>query len=192
MPGSAPKCSEEDDTMHGIIGASIQAVPTGDNRANSSKLVSKQSGFSLHAGVACKSNQRKKLERLCRYITRPAIAEQRLSLASNGNVIVALKTPYDDGTSHVVPRTPENESQENSPSARSKAYSMTWAQRLKRVFSIEIEKCEKCGGKARIIASIEDPDVIEKILKHLGLDETSQVRNRSPPSDLFDYSSQLF
>ncbi|MBT3625625.1 MAG: hypothetical protein HN526_16140, partial [Gammaproteobacteria bacterium] len=35
------------------------------------------------------SNQRKKLERLYRYITRPAIAEQRLSLASNGNVIVA-------------------------------------------------------------------------------------------------------
>jgi hypothetical protein len=54
-------------------------------------------GFLLrdrHAGVACKSNQHKKLERptgvpLCRYITRPAIAEQRLSLASNGNVIIA-------------------------------------------------------------------------------------------------------
>ena len=44
-------------------------------------------GFSLHAGVACKSNQRKKLERLSRYITRPAIAEQRLSLASNANVM---------------------------------------------------------------------------------------------------------
>jgi len=57
--------------------------------------------------VACKSNQAKKLERpggvpLCRYITRRAIAEQRLSVASNGNVIVALKTPYNDGTSHVV------------------------------------------------------------------------------------------
>ena len=61
-----------------------------------------QSGFSLHAGVACKSNQRKKLERLYRYITRPAIAEQRLSLASSGKVVVALKAPYDDGTSHVV------------------------------------------------------------------------------------------
>ena len=58
--------------------------------------------FSLHAGVACKSTQPKKLERLCRYITRPAIAEQRLSLASNGNVIVGLKTAYDDGTTHVV------------------------------------------------------------------------------------------
>jgi len=37
---------------------------------------------------------------------------------------------------------------------------MTWAQRLKRVFAIEIEKCEKCGGKVKIIACIEDPEVI--------------------------------
>ena len=49
-----------------------------------------------------KSHQRKKLERLCRYITRPAIVERRLSLANNGNVVIALKTPYDDGTTHVV------------------------------------------------------------------------------------------
>ena len=68
----------------------------------SSELVSKQSGFSLHAGVACNSNHRKKRERLDRHITRPAISEQGLLLASNGNVIVALKTRYDDGTSHVV------------------------------------------------------------------------------------------
>ena len=78
--------------------------------------MSKQSGFSLHAGrsdasVACKSNERKKLERLCRYITRPAIAEQRLSLASNGNVIVALKTPYYDGTTHVVLSLMEGDAQ---------------------------------------------------------------------------------
>ena len=80
----------------------LQAVPASDNRQKSSELVSNQSGFSLHAVVACKSNQRKKLKRLCRYITRPTIAEQCLSLASNGNVVVVLKTPYDDGTSHVV------------------------------------------------------------------------------------------
>jgi hypothetical protein len=36
-------------------------------------------GFSLHASVAAKAKQRDKLERLCRYITRPAIAEKRLS-----------------------------------------------------------------------------------------------------------------
>jgi len=34
--------------------------------------------------------------------TLPSIAEQRLSLASNANVIVELKSPYSDGTTHVV------------------------------------------------------------------------------------------
>ena len=35
--------------------------------------------------------------------------------------------------------------------------SMTWAQRLKRVFGIDIETCPVCGGAMRIIACIEDP-----------------------------------
>ena len=44
--------------------------------------------------------------------------------------------------------------------------SMTWAQRLKRVFKIDIETCEHCGGAVKVIASIEDPIVIKKILEH--------------------------
>jgi len=44
---------------------------------------------------------------------------------------------------------------------------ITWAKRLKRVFNIEIETCGECGGDVRIIASIEDPVVIQKILAHL-------------------------
>jgi hypothetical protein len=39
-------------------------------------------------------------------------------------------------------------------------------QRLKRVFSIDIETCPKCGGTLRVIACIEDPDVIASILEH--------------------------
>jgi hypothetical protein len=38
---------------------------------------------------------------------------------------------------------------------------------LKRVFDIDIETCSKCGGDVKIIASIEDPMVIRKILAHL-------------------------
>ncbi len=45
--------------------------------------------------------------------------------------------------------------------------SMTWAQRLKRVFSIDIEICSRCGGSVRVIACIEQQDIIEKILAHL-------------------------
>ena len=44
---------------------------------------------------------------------------------------------------------------------------MTWAQRLKRVFNIDIEVCSRCGGSVRVIACIEDQDVIDRILAHL-------------------------
>jgi len=44
---------------------------------------------------------------------------------------------------------------------------MSWARRLKRVFGIEIEGCARCGGKLEVIASIEEPQVIAKILAHL-------------------------
>jgi hypothetical protein len=44
---------------------------------------------------------------------------------------------------------------------------MTWAQRLKRVFNIDVETCRVCGGTAKVIACIEDPVVIKKILTYL-------------------------
>ena len=58
------------------------------------------------------------------------------------------------------------------------------AQRLKRVFRIDIETCEHCGGAVKIIASIEDPAVIDKILSHLTRREalrTSPQAARAPP-----------
>jgi ribosomal protein S27E len=48
--------------------------------------VAKVAGFSLHAGVAAQAWERQKLERLCRYITRPAVSEKRLSLTPSGNI----------------------------------------------------------------------------------------------------------
>ena len=44
---------------------------------------------------------------------------------------------------------------------------MSWAQRLKRVFNIDIEVCSHCGGSVKVIACIEDQDVIDRILAHL-------------------------
>jgi len=43
---------------------------------------------------------------------------------------------------------------------------LRWAQRLKRVFGIEIESCAPCGARLKIVASIEDPGVIARILAH--------------------------
>ncbi len=60
---------------------------------------------------------------------------------------------------------------------------MTWAQRLKRVFHIDIETCCEFGGAVKIIACIEDPVVLQKRLEHLqeqaalaGLDLLPQCR----------------
>ena len=184
-------------------------------------------GFSLHAGVAARADERNKLERLCRYISRPAVSEKRLSLTPNGNVRYQLKTPYRDGTTHVifepldfiarlaalVPRPRVNltrfhgvfapnskhrarvtpakrgrggqrsatkDMEEPTPAER--RASMSWAQRLKRVFGIDIETCPACGGAVRIIASIEDPVVIEKILTHLERKNAAATAVRLPPS----------
>jgi len=64
--------------------------------------VARANGFSLHAGVSCEGNQKGKRERLCRYISRPAVAVPRLSLSSTGKVVYTLKTPYRDGTTQVA------------------------------------------------------------------------------------------
>jgi hypothetical protein len=51
------------------------------------------SGFSLHAGIGIEADAREKLERLCRYMSRPAVAEERLALTARGDVHLQLKTP---------------------------------------------------------------------------------------------------
>ena len=68
--------------------------------------------------------------------------------------------------------------------------SMSWAQRLKRVFNIDIETCGECGGPVKVIACIEDPAVIDKILTHLQEKITPapaglRPASRAPPADLF-------
>lgn len=44
---------------------------------------------------------------------------------------------------------------------------MRWGRRLRRVFQIDVETCLNCGGTVKVIASIEGPPVIERILQHL-------------------------
>ena len=166
--------------------------------------------------MRCGAHQRKELERLCRYITRPALANERLSRNSKGQVVLQLKSPYRDGTTHIVmsaqefmqrlaalvprPRLhlirfhgvlaphaklraaiiPQPAHKDSTPvheHAHGKAARMSWAQLLKRVFDIDIERCV-CGGKLKIIAAIEAPALIERILTHLGL--SAQPPPRSP------------
>jgi len=209
----------------------LQTLPACDPEDAFGDSVGKVAGFSLHAGVAAKAHERKKLERLCRYVSRPAVSEKRLSLTPNGNIRYQLKTPYRDGTTHVIfeppdfiarlaalvpkPRvnltrfhgvfapnsqhrarvTPAKRGKGNKTKAwdepqtpAERRTSMTWAQRLKRVFNIDIDTCRECGGAVKVIACIEDALVIKKILTHLRgkelcVDAAGLPRSRAPPQD---------
>ena len=194
----------------------VQTIPAWEEDDCGTGQLGKVGGFSLHAGVAVNTRERKKLERICRYISRPALSEARLELTDQGMVSYALKTAYRDGTTHVVfepldfmaklaalvpkPRTnltrfhgvlaPNSRYRESvtplsvrqvkpasadveadgpdEPDLRAgRRKGLCWAMRLKRVFNIDVSVCSVCGGPMRIIASIEDPRVIDKILSHL-------------------------
>ena len=80
-------------------------------------------------------------------------------------------------------KTPEANQDQTNAERRA---SMTWEQRLKRVFSIDIATCSECGGAVKVTACIEDPAVIKKILLHLdqiaGLQTVTHLpESRAPP-----------
>ena len=110
--------------------------------------------FSLHAAVRCGADDRRSLEQLCRYITRPALANERVQCNAAGQVVLKLKTPWHDGTTHLV---------------------MSPLEFMQRLAALVPRPCPNCGGELKIIAAILEQPVIEKILTHLGL------QARAPP-----------
>ena len=202
---------------------SLQTLPERAETKPETEQLAKLSGFSLHAGVMAEAHQTDKREHLCRYITRSAVSEKRLSITANGQVCYQLKTPYRDGTTFKVydpldfiarlaalvpkprvnltryhgvfapnsadrglitpgkrgrgglrPRTTEDGEADTPDQRRCR---MTWAQGLKRVFRIDVETCDRCGGKTRVIACVKDAAVIKTILAHL------ERKERQPGSD---------
>jgi hypothetical protein len=144
----------------------------------------------------------------CTATSRPAIAKELLSVNQAGQVVLKLKTPYRDGTSHIVmsplecmqrlaalvarPRlhlfgfhgglapharlraamvpicaqTTATRAADCEPAHGTRAR-VSWARLLKGVFDIDVERCV-CGAKLRIIAAIEAPAAIERMLTHPG------------------------
>jgi hypothetical protein len=71
---------------------------------------------------------------------------------------------------------------------------MTWAQRLKRVFNIDIEVYSRCGGSVKVIACIEEQDAIDRILAHLESKEhnTPALPHLAPPNRASPETLPLF
>ncbi len=65
-------------------------------------LCAELDGFTLHAAVTVGQGDTARLEHLCRYVTRPPLSTQRLSLNEAGKVVHELRVPFRDGTTHFV------------------------------------------------------------------------------------------
>ncbi len=202
---------------------SLRTVPGRDEKTTPA-LCAQAHGFSLHAGVRCGAHQRKALERLCRYITRPACrqrtaqaqwrrrcraaTEERLSRRHHAHRHVAagihaapgragaaaapasdpLPRPRWRPMPGCVPRSCRARSGKpgEHPEEHARAPArMSWARLLKRVFDIDVEHCPQGGGDLKIIAAIEEPAVIVRILTHLGLPARAPPRAPARPLALF-------
>ncbi len=236
-----------------------------DLKERHTPLCAQVGGVSLHAGVAVPAHDRRRLERLCRYVARPPIATERLSGLPDGRLLYALKRRWRDGTTHMLfeplelierivalippprahlvryhgvlapaararaqvthdrrperPRPGEPTTLDASPSGEPlressaderpgsaaqvtlRAAGLTedragslplgrsdeasdprhdhsellqrerrlpWAELMRRVFLIDVLECPGCKGRMRVIAAIDQPHLIARILAHLG------------------------
>ena len=78
-------------TGHDAQGCGLQADAVGQHRR-----------FQLACRCALRGGDRRALEQLCRYITRPALADERVQTNAAGQVVLKVKTPRRDGTKHLV------------------------------------------------------------------------------------------
>jgi Putative transposase/Transposase zinc-binding domain len=81
--------------------AGLERNPT-DEPAPSGPRCANAAGFSVHANVAIREHRREQLERLCRYMCRPPLAIDRLGRLPDGRLTYRMKTPWRDGTTHVI------------------------------------------------------------------------------------------
>ena len=113
-----------------------------DRSVGKGSLCAEAHAFNLQAATRVVANDRPGGERLCRYILRPPLANDRLHLLPDGAGRLDFKKP-------------------EKPARKSKY--IPWAELLRRTFAIDI-KCAKCGSPLRLIALIKTRAVIEKIL----------------------------
>ena len=77
----------------------------------------------------------------------------------------------------------------SSPAVRS-SYRLDWAALLKRVFAVDVMVCSRCDGPMKVIAFLEESNVVQGILTHLGLhaEPLPAVNAQAPPTtvEMFD------
>lgn len=89
-------------------------------------------------------------------------------------------------TSDAIGRKPKSKVTKEQSLEEPPRKAMTWAMRLKRVFNIDITICRYCQGHVKVIACIEERQVINKILVHINKHQSDKLTTaflgiRAPP-----------
>ena len=81
----------------------------------------------------------------------------------------------------IVPRGTTEEPEAEAPHRSTPAY--RWAELMRRTFDVDVLACPRCGERLRLIALIEQADVVVRILRHLGLptEVPATCGPRAPP-----------
>jgi hypothetical protein len=85
----------------GLVSSSAPS-PARSVSAADSEPVAEVRGVNVHAKQRVDGRDRKQLERLCRYVTRPPLAEERLERLADGRLELFLKHAWKDGTRAIV------------------------------------------------------------------------------------------
>jgi len=98
--------------------------------------------------------------------------------------VVAFGRP--EGDAALAPHEPMGRAEaERYGAARSRYW--TWAALMRRAFDLDVLRCPRCAGRMQLIATIDDPAVIHRILAHLALpgarDDPAPAAAVSPPRD---------
>ena len=187
-----------------------------------SPLCARYDGYTVHANRWIPQSDRKGLEKLISYAARGPLSEERLRDLPNGNVEVKLKTPWTNGTTHLIfthsefieklialiPPSwfhmvryfgmfvsnakfretilPGFDGKKKMPKQPKKKRSIKWADLLKRVFDIDVTKCQKCGGLLKLIDILMPSPELTQLLRQLHLDPDPPPRLPAKTSHLFD------
>jgi hypothetical protein len=84
------------------LGDRVDPSPSTAEGDEAQAAVARHGEMSLHAAVAVPARDRSRLERLCRYGARPPFGSDRLEENPDGRLALRLKTPWRDGTTHIL------------------------------------------------------------------------------------------
>ena len=114
-----------------------------------------------------------------------SVAQQHNSMAKSGapTYFMFCRTKLQRA---LVPRPPASDPLSRRAGTQCRAARRDRARSCaERVFDLDLEHCPQCGGDLKIIAAIEEPAVIVKILTHLGLPARAPPRSPARPLAFF-------